>query len=74
MQTIIAYIIIGVAVGYTIYSIVRALSLAGTDTNDSIKCGGSCGSCPIKNIKKCSNNFTNTRSDEVKFTRYWNTP
>ena len=49
--------IIGVAVGYTIYSIVRALSLADTDTNDSIKCGGSCGSCPIKNIKKCSKSY-----------------
>lgn len=51
MQTIIAYIIIGVAVGYTIYSIVRALLLADTDTNDSIKCGGSCSGCKIKNAQ-----------------------
>ena len=70
MQTIITYIIIGAAVGYTIYSIVKALSL--TDTN--LKCGTSCGSCPMKNIKKCSNNFTNTRSDEVKCTRCWDAP
>ena len=70
MQTIIAYIIIGVAVGYTIYSIVRALSFVDTDADTNLNCGGSCGNCPIKNIKECSNNFTNTRSDEVKFTRY----
>ena len=50
-----AYIIVGVAVGYTIYSIVRALSHVDTDTD--FKCGGSCGSCPIKNIKKCSKNY-----------------
>lgn len=53
MQTIIAYTIIGVAVGYTVYSVVRLLSHVDTD----IKCGASCGSCPMKNIKKCSKNY-----------------
>lgn len=53
MQTIIAYTIIGVAVGYTVYSVVRLLSHIDTD----FKCGASCGSCPMKNIKKCSKNY-----------------
>ncbi|MBQ2852240.1 MAG: hypothetical protein IJE76_02485 [Bacteroidales bacterium] len=57
MQTIIAYTIIGVAVGYTVYSVVRLLSHVDTDADTDIKCGASCGSCPMKNIKKCSKNY-----------------
>ncbi|MBQ3594712.1 MAG: FeoB-associated Cys-rich membrane protein [Bacteroidales bacterium] len=45
-QTIIAYIIIGVALGYTIYSIIRILSRKNVPS-----CGGSCEGC---SIKKCS--------------------
>ena len=44
-QTIIAYIIIGVAVGYTIYSIVKKLKKNG-DTKSCSDC-----SCCLKRIK-----------------------
>lgn len=44
MQTIIAYTIIGIAAGYTIYSVVKKFSRKNTD----IKCGSSCEGCSIK--------------------------
>lgn len=46
IQTIIAYIIIGIAAVYTIYSVVKKFSRKNSD----LKCGSSCEGC---NIKDC---------------------
>ena len=51
MQTIIAYIIIGIAVGYTIYSVVKKLYVKNYDDDSDMKCGSSCSGCSIKNCK-----------------------
>ena len=51
MQTIIAYTIIGVAVGYTVYSVVRLLSRKKMPS-----CGGSCSGCKFKNEQCTMNN------------------
>lgn len=42
-QTIIAYIIIGVAAGYAIYSIVKKLK--AVSSNDKTTCDSSCTDC-----------------------------
>ena len=47
MQDIIVYILIGVAVVYTIYSAVRIFS----QKTEPPKCGSSCSGCSIKNCQ-----------------------
>lgn len=56
MQTIIAYIIIGVAVGYTIYSVVKALSRKNVPS-----CGGSCEGCKLKEMKNVQCTMNNCK-------------
>ena len=48
IQTIIAYIIIGIAAGYAINSVVKKFSRKNTD----LKCGSSCEGCSVKNCYK----------------------
>lgn len=55
IQTIITYIIIGVAAGYTVYSIVKQLFRKNTD----LKCGSSCEGCRIKDCYRTSVNKQN---------------
>lgn len=55
MQTIIAYIIIGIAAGYTICSVVKKISRKNTD----LKCGSSCEGCRIKDCYRTSVNKQN---------------
>ncbi len=51
-QTIIAYIIIAAAVGYTVYSVAKKLR-TGSSSKDGMSCGTTCSdcSCCVKNAQ-----------------------
>lgn len=54
-QTIIAYIIIGLAVAYMIYSVAKKFSRKKSGFDNDLKCGSSCDGCSVKNCYHLKN-------------------